>query len=373
MYLNCHSYYSLHYGTLSIEELTESAARMGIKRLALTDINNSAGIPDFVRLARQKGIHAVAGMEFRRGDRLLYVCLARNPEGFSEINRYETEIRQGKTQLSDRAPKFQHVFAVYPLENLPESLRKNEFAGIRPSQAGRLLRSTLPPEKRVVLQPVTFADESDFYLHQNLRAIEHNLLLSRLKPEMTACKDEIFMPPAAIKKAFEPYPEVMENTHRLLEQCHIHFDFPKNKICFTPSPEEDLVLLEKLTKEGFEKRYGKENTEARQRLEKELQMIGRLGFAAYFLITHDIVQYAISQAFTTWAEAAEPTAWWLIVCTSPTWTRWSWTFISNGLSTQNAVRRPISTWIFRGKSGKKFSIIFFRVTATNTLLCWALR
>ena len=40
MYINCHSYYSLRYGTLSVERLCELAAAAGVQRLVLTDINN---------------------------------------------------------------------------------------------------------------------------------------------------------------------------------------------------------------------------------------------------------------------------------------------------------------------------------------------
>lgn len=53
MYLNCHSYYSLRYGTFPVEELVNHAKQMGIETLALTDINNSSGIIDFVKACAQ--------------------------------------------------------------------------------------------------------------------------------------------------------------------------------------------------------------------------------------------------------------------------------------------------------------------------------
>ena len=293
MYLNCHSYYSLLYGTFSLEKLVEKAASLRIKTLTLTDIHNSSGIPYFVRLCREYNLKPVAGMEFRHQYRLLYVCLAKNPEGFSELNRFQSRINRGLQNLPERAPAFRHVFVVYPLNNLPETLYANERAGVRPAEAGKLLQLKLPPEKTVVLQPVTFASESDYELHKNLRAISHNCLLSRVTPRMTASTDEYFIPPEAIEQAFARFPRVVENSQKLLDACHIHFDFPKNKTSFTASYEEDLVLLKKLAQKGFEKRYGKDDLRARQRLEKELQVIGRLGFAAYFLITYDVVQHAI--------------------------------------------------------------------------------
>ena len=76
----CHSYYSLRYGTMSVETLVEKAAGKGIPALALTDINNSMGTMDFIRACREQGLHPVAGIEFRDGNRLLYTGIARNNE-----------------------------------------------------------------------------------------------------------------------------------------------------------------------------------------------------------------------------------------------------------------------------------------------------
>ena len=68
MYINCHSYYSLRYGTLSVEKLVERAAELGIQALALTDINNSTGIMDFIAVCGEYGIKPIAGIEFRNED-----------------------------------------------------------------------------------------------------------------------------------------------------------------------------------------------------------------------------------------------------------------------------------------------------------------
>nr|NQU90523.1 PHP domain-containing protein [Bacteroidota bacterium] len=49
MYINTHSYYSLRYGTLSIDDLVMEGKRHGVETMALTDINNSTGMIDFVK------------------------------------------------------------------------------------------------------------------------------------------------------------------------------------------------------------------------------------------------------------------------------------------------------------------------------------
>lgn len=54
MYLNCHSFFSLRYGTLSVEKLVEEGVKNQISALALTDINNSTGMMDFVTECKKK-------------------------------------------------------------------------------------------------------------------------------------------------------------------------------------------------------------------------------------------------------------------------------------------------------------------------------
>ncbi|MFT7280802.1 MAG: DNA polymerase III alpha subunit, partial [Cyclobacteriaceae bacterium] len=61
MYLNCHSYYSLRYGTLSVEQLVAEGAKNGVPFLALTDINCSTGVYDFVLACQAQNIHPIVG------------------------------------------------------------------------------------------------------------------------------------------------------------------------------------------------------------------------------------------------------------------------------------------------------------------------
>ncbi|MGE5425437.1 MAG: PHP domain-containing protein, partial [Syntrophothermus sp.] len=105
MYLNCHSYYSLRYGTLSIEKLVEMAASAGIHSLGLTDINNSSGIMDFVKECTARGIKPLAGIDFRKDNQWLYTGIARNNEGFRELNEFLTYHNLNELPLPTRAPE----------------------------------------------------------------------------------------------------------------------------------------------------------------------------------------------------------------------------------------------------------------------------
>src|ERR1700761_7982615 len=110
MYLNVHSQYSLRYGTMSIPTLGEEAAARGITQMAITDINNSTGVMEFMRECDEKGIKPIGGIEFRRDGRLLYIGLARDREGMRELNEFLTEHNLEKKPLPDRAPEFDYAF-----------------------------------------------------------------------------------------------------------------------------------------------------------------------------------------------------------------------------------------------------------------------
>ena len=298
MYLNVRSYYSLCFGTISIENLVEQACRLHIPAMALTDINNTMGIIDFVFECKKYGIKPIAGCEFRNGDELLYVAIARNNEGFREINETLTQHNVSKTPYNINAPQWNNVVVIYPFgKRKIAQLADNEFIGIRLSQVSRLLTSDLRnhQDKLVIAQPVTFLDEKSFEVHKNLRAIDKNILISRL--ETHASPDEMLLPPEKLKAAYALFPEMIKTTQYIVNQCNIDFDFesPKNKKTFTESVYDDMELLRKMAFEGMRYRYGDRDKEAYRRIEKELDIIEKMGFASYFLIAADIIRYSMSK------------------------------------------------------------------------------
>jgi len=301
MYLNCHSYYSLHYGTLSINELLDLAIQNGIGTLALTDINTTMGIPELVKEAATKGIKPIAGCEFSNEDDLLFIGLARNREGLKELNDWQTKHNLQEKPYPANAPEFKHVLVVYPFgRKSPEELRENEFTGIRGNQLNKLLTSEYRryPEKLVVWQPVTFKNKEGQFLHKALRAIDHNVLISKLQENQFASQLET-IDSTALMHQFQDYPEIIQNTEKLMDVCSINFDFKsvKNKKLFGQSAYDDKLLLRKLALDGMVYRYGKDNQEAKTRIAHELEIIDKLGFSSYFLIAWDIIRYSMSCGF----------------------------------------------------------------------------
>ncbi len=302
MFLNCHTHYSLRYGTLSPELLVSLAKQKGVPALALTDINNTAIFLEFAKQCLAEGIKPIAGMEFREGDKLMYICLAKNDEGFREINELRTHCNLTNTPVPEIPPEFENVFVIYPFgEKELNDLRPFEFIGVRGSHLTKLMFSPTRShqEKLVILHSVTFATLRGFELHKNLRAIDHNTLITKLQPENHALEEETFISQDELLERFDQFPSIIQNTQRLIDQCSFEFNYKqvKNKRIFSASPFDDKKLLEKLAFDGLKYRYGANNKEALKRVKNELQIIDELGFSAYFLVTWDVIRYSMSREF----------------------------------------------------------------------------
>jgi len=300
MHLAAHSYFSLRYGTLSPEQLAKEAARLEIAVLPLTDINNCSAAYAFAKACEREGVRPIFGLEFRQSGRFLFTALARDAEGIGEINRY-LSLPPGGT-FNSRAPEWQHCFVIY--RNLPcalSELRDYEYIGIKPAEVPALFSSSLRPhvDKLVVFSPVSFLNGQGFRTHKLLRCIDLNIVIGKLGATECASEDEVFWSPAELSERFAAYPQILRNTEYLLDACRFEMpaDDANNRQSFTGSSEGDYKLLAKLAFQGCRRRYGPHNDRATDRVRRELLVIHRLGFSAYFLITWDIVRYAQSAGY----------------------------------------------------------------------------
>ncbi|MCW5517131.1 DNA polymerase III subunit alpha [Muriicola sp. Z0-33] len=308
MYLNCHTYYSLRYGTLSELELLQLAKENQVTRLVLTDINNTSAALNFVRKAPEYDITPILGIDFRNGVAPCFVGIAKNNEGYQELNAFLSYHLHEEKELPSRAPYFENAYVVYPFENVVKygrtKFEKHEYIGVSLADLRRLPFSRLKEkkDKLVVLQPVTFRNKRDFNAHRLLRAIDNNVLLSKLPPEEQAEEGEKMFPVQNLAIAFSQYPFILENTEQLINSCTIHFDFskkrkPQNLRSYNATMEEDETMIERLCQEGMPYRYPEEGAHIYARLKKELDLIKEKGFVSYFLINWDIVSYARKQGF----------------------------------------------------------------------------
>ena len=310
MHLNSHTYYSFKYGTLSPQQLAQAAHEAGLQHLVLTDINNTSCAYQFVQACTARGIRPLLGMEFRTAQRptnednpvtvfsikdakYAYTAIAQNKEGWREICEWLTRHSLANEPVPPIAPDFRHVYVIYRKLPKPISeLRDNEFIGVRPGEVNHLFSSYLKQhqDKLVVFAPITFLDDTGYKTHKLLRCIDLNIVLGKLDAKHCAKASERIYTTAELGQLFAPYPQILDNTRQLIDSCTIEMhDTPlNNRQTFTGSLEGDMKLLSKLAINGCIRRYGERNRKAMERTQKELSVIEKLGFAAYFLITWDL-------------------------------------------------------------------------------------
>ena len=303
MYLNTHTYYSLRYGTFSTETLLELAQINGINNFALTDINSTSACLDFVRLAPRYKIRPVVGIDFRLGVEQYYVAIAKNNEGFQEINSSLSEILHGSVVLTREAPIFDHAYVIYPFrKGVSYTLKANEFLGISPYDLDYVRLKKIDTKRAVILHVVSFRNKRDFNAHRLLRAIDNNTLLSKLAVSEQGNPLDTPLSANKLETLYEDFPEVISNTKLILDHSSIEFDFseramPQNQRTYTGDEDEDMALLKKLCSEGLAYRYPNPTTEITDRIKKEMDTIEQMGFVSYFLMNWDIVSYARSKGY----------------------------------------------------------------------------
>ncbi|GAB3664017.1 hypothetical protein GCM10028791_39580 [Echinicola sediminis] len=302
MFINCHSYFSFKYGIMSIQQLIANARSKGIKTLALTDINCTAGIYPFIKEAKEAGIHPVAGIDFRNGIQQQYIGLALNHHGFFEMNLHLSLHKRNNTPIPANAPQWKNVAVIYPYPRPFHQLRKNEYIGIPPSYIKKALRSPWAALKEhwVLLQPATFYSQQSFNVHRLLRCIELNTLLSKLpKSEQADISDSFYSLGDLAGRCEQEY-WLLQNTQELLQSCDFFQDYQRveNRKGILGDSKKDFQMLRNETYKGAELRYGKPLPESHvSRIEKELDIIRLKEFVSYFLINFDIVNYARQKGF----------------------------------------------------------------------------
>lgn len=269
--------------------------------MALTDINTTTGIYDFVLDCQDNHIKPLVGMEFRVNGKLLFIGLAKNKQGLAELNWHQTKHNIEKTDVPPNAPLFSHCFTIYPMENVPDILMEHEFIGIRPEQLTKMYQQRLRRllDKMVILQPVTIRTHKEHNLHRILRAVDNNVILTKLTADDYCKEGEVMFSQDMLLELYADYPVIIKNTEKIIDQCNFEFNFkePKNKKFYTNSRYSDKLLLESLAMEGIKRRYAANHKNALERVKKELEVIDKLGFSGYFLITWDIIRYSNSRGF----------------------------------------------------------------------------
>ena len=288
-------------------------------KFALTDINSTSGCLYHAMECQNRGWPVILGVDFRTKNQQDFIAIATDNIGFQNINFYLSDLLANRNKTRD--PIIGNAYIIYPFKNAPNRpLRDNEYIGVNHTElflfqkhVGTALEgssyikrrgnSHVDKNKYVALNTVTFRNKRDFNAHRLLRAIDKNMLLSKLPLEEQGEMHHQFYTENELRNLYAGHEYLLENTQKLLASCNLHFDFNDksklaNKKTYSQTQEQDEKLLHHLAKEGLKYRYkGNITPEITERLQRELRVIKQCDFVPYFLINHGIVTYARSKGY----------------------------------------------------------------------------
>lgn len=296
VHLHVHSHYTFMRGTASPEALCRRAKALGYDTLALTDTNGFYGLPEFLAAAKRYELHPIIGAHVHAHDAQA-VLLAKDTDGYRFISTLLTRLHHNKQSFSliDALQEHDgpHCMVLSPDIMLLAALKKRNdcFAELRPGAAGfSLYKKAHELQVPVVATAgVYFLKPGERGLHRVLRAIDLNTTLDRIFPDERAPSTAWLKDPAAMAAHFPYAPEALANTQSIAARLHNTWDRGDELFPVWDGKEKSVDTLTERCFAGARKRYGTINSRIRSRLESELDLIGKKGFADYFLIVADIV------------------------------------------------------------------------------------
>ncbi len=346
-HLHLHTHYSLLDGFNRIVPLVEQTKKLGMNAVAITDHGNLYGAIEFYNECKKHGINPIIGYEayLATGSRLdkkaaksgeastHLTLLARNTAGYKNLiklssiaflegfyyhPRIDREVleahREGLVVLSGcLAGEFNRFISqdkTKEAEQLAEwfaRLFPNDFY-IEIQNNGIGLQDQCTPvavdiANRLGLPLVATADAhylcaEDAEAHDVLFCINTGQKRDPRKkkyPEERMPNPYYVRSPDDMYRLFPQYPEAVARSQEIADRVNIDIDFKKRHFpAFQPPPgKEPEAFLRELCLQGVRERYGENPSEAvTKRLDHELGIICRMGFASYFLITWDFVRFA---------------------------------------------------------------------------------
>jgi DNA polymerase-3 subunit alpha len=355
-HLHCHSHYSLLDGASRIPELVATVKAQGMNSLALTDHGNLYGAVEFYRECKAAGLNPIIGYEAyvapgkrterearRRGEAGYHLTLlAKNAvglhhlikmssaaflEGYYYVPRIDKELleryREGIICLSGCASAefSEHILAERTKEAdelaqwFHSIFGKDFYIEIQNNgvQVQKLCADgAIDIANRLGLPLVATSDahylrEEDAPAHDVLLCI--NTRRTRNDPNRMRFETSQFhiRPPDEMYALFPGHEEAVQRSQAIADGCCIEMEFGKRHFpVFTPPGKKtDEQFLRELCEQGMRERYGPEPSKVvQERLEHELAVINKLGFASYFLIVWDFVHFAIERGIPTSARGS---------------------------------------------------------------------
>ncbi|MCE9530261.1 MAG: DNA polymerase III subunit alpha, partial [Planctomycetes bacterium] len=346
---HCHTHYSLLDGANRIPELVEQTKKQGMNAIAITDHGNLFGAIEFHRECKAAGLNPIIGYEAylapgsrfdktpaKRGDAYSHLTLlAKNfkgfqnlikmssyafTEGFYHAPRIDRELLEAHSEgliclsgcLSGEFNDWILKGDVQKAENLAgwfsKLFKKDYYIELQNNGLDIQDQCTVEAVRIAAKMGLPLVATADAHYLCASDAVAHDVLVcintgkKRSDPNRMRYGDGCRFPnpfyvrsPEDMYKLFPDQADAVQRSQEIADSVDIDIDFKKRHFpVFTPprkkTPEE---YLRELCLEGVKERYGKKPApEVMARVEHELGVICKMGFASYFLIVWDFVRFA---------------------------------------------------------------------------------
>ena len=342
VHLHCHTEYSLLDGAIRLKDLCARAVDFKMPGVAITDHGNLFGAVLFYTTAKDFGLNPIIGCEVyvaedhtkKSQERYHLVLLAENKTGYHNLikivtkgwldgfyykPRVDKEIlkkysdglialsaclhgevqyklqKQGFEAGLGAAREYEHIFpGRFYLEMQANGIKEQEEVNSKLQEMAQ--KTGLP---LVATNDCHYLNKDDVEAHDILLCIQTNSKVND-QGRMRFDTDELyFKSPEEMERAFKDCPLALENVEEIARRCQVELELGKHHFPVYTLPEG--VTLEdefvRLSREGLKQRlkdlpYEVDEQKYWQRLEQELEVICQKGFAGYFLIVQDFINWA---------------------------------------------------------------------------------
>ncbi|MBM3322398.1 DNA polymerase III subunit alpha [candidate division WOR-3 bacterium] len=348
VHLHNHTEYSLLDGASRIEEVVKLAAEYGMPALAITDHGNMFGAVKFYKQAQKAGVKPIVGIEtyvapHDRRERKIHAdipessfhltLLARDETGYHNLMKLSSTayldgfyykpridkellaahaagllalsgclkgevsyyLRRGDTDKAMQAAAgYQEILGTenFYLEVMRCGAGDEEKVGARLVELGSALDIPL-----VATNDCHYLRPDDARAHDALVCIQTGKRLSDTARMNMTMNQLHFRSPAEMQDLFADLPDAVHRTREVADRCNLLLDFSHIRFHLPsfPAPpgfDDSFGYLKHLAEAGLRHRYHRVTPAVEQRLAHELGVIQRMGFAGYFLVVKDIIDFA---------------------------------------------------------------------------------
>lgn len=334
-----YSEYSLLSSTNRIEALVAKAKRLGYQALALTDHHVMYGAVPFYQACLKHDIKPIFGLEltiqlddYDQHSSALVRMYAKNEQGYSHLMKLATLIghhdqKHPSLTRAEVTPYLSDLLIALPYQKGPlhqwlqderfeqaydwwsewrgETSAEDWFLDIRGDQEEGTHQGITAFAKKsgmrvIASHPCYFLEKADADAFQVARAVRDGVKAEE-QPLERAEHSYYLQSPEQMLERFKHEREALENTQLLISLCTVRLTLGEQQLPRYPLEEkgDSGERLYQLCEEGARLRYRELTQDVRERLEREMAVITRMGFSDYFLIVWDFMQYARRQGMMT--------------------------------------------------------------------------